>query len=80
MEEHQRNSLVVGRWLESQPAVLSVRHPGLPSHPQHELVKRQCCGHSGMISFYLKGGLEESRRLLSSMKVSWGFYFRTVNE
>ena len=57
-----------------------VRHPGLPSHPQHELVKRQCCGHSGMISFYLKGGLEESRRLLSSMKVSWGFYFRTVNE
>jgi cystathionine gamma-lyase len=70
MEEHQRNSLVVGRWLESHPAVLSVRHPGLPSHPQHELVKRQCCGHSGMISFYLKGGLEESRKLLSSMKVS----------
>ncbi len=70
MDEHQRNSLVVGRWLEAHPAVLSVRHPGLPSHPQHELVRRQCCGHSGMISFYLKGGLAESRKLLSSMKVS----------
>jgi len=69
MEEHQRNSLVVGEWLEKHPAVVSVRHPGLPSHPQHELVKRQQYGHSGMISFYLKGKLAESKTLLSSMKV-----------
>ena len=34
MEEHQRNSLQVGEWLEKHPAVLTVRHPGLPSHPQ----------------------------------------------
>jgi len=69
MEEHQRNSLTVGVWLESHPAVVSVRHPGLPSHPQHELVKRQQYGHSGMISFYLKGKLAESKTLLSSLKV-----------
>ena len=69
MEEHQRNSLIVGRWLEQHPGVVSVRHPGLPSHPQHELVKRQCYGHSGMMSFYLKGGLEESKKFLSSLKV-----------
>jgi len=69
MEEHQRNSLVVGNWLEAQPGILSVRHPGLPSHPQHELVKKQCYGHSGMISFYLKGGLEESNKFLSALKV-----------
>jgi len=69
MEEHQRNSLVVGEWLEKHPAVVSVRHPGLPSHPQHELVRRQQYGHSGMISFYLKGKLAESKTLLSSMKV-----------
>merc|ERR1712106_1052054 len=69
MEEHQRNSLVVGNWLEAQPGILSVRHPGLPSHPQHELVKKQCYGHSGMISFYLKGGLEESNEFLSALKV-----------
>merc|ERR1712215_628456 len=69
MEEHQRNSLAVGKWLENHPCVVSVRHPGLPSHPQHELVRRQCYGHSGMISFYLKGGLDESKTLLSSLKV-----------
>ena len=45
MEEHQKNALIVGRWLEQHPGVEKVRHPGLPSHPQHELVKRQCYGH-----------------------------------
>merc|ERR1712013_791138 len=69
MEEHQRNSLIVGKWLEAHPGIESVRHPGLPSHPQHELVKSQCYGHSGMISFYLKGGLEESKTLLSALKL-----------
>jgi len=69
MEEHQKNALIVGRWLEQHPSVLSVRHPGLPSHPQHELVKRQCYGHSGMMSFYLKGGLQESKDFLSALKV-----------
>merc|ERR1712045_115775 len=69
MEEHQKNALIVGRWLEQHPGVMSVRHPGLPSHPQHELVKRQCYGHSGMMSFYLKGGLEESKKFLSSLKL-----------
>lgn len=61
MEEHQKNALVVGKFLESSPHVESVRHPGLPSHPQHELVKKQQQGHSGMISFYLKGKLDNSR-------------------
>merc|ERR1712048_1355774 len=69
MEEHQRNGLAVGRWLEQHPCVISVRHPGLPSHPQHELVTRQCYGHSGMVSFYLKGGLEESNKFLSALKL-----------
>jgi len=69
MEEHQKNSLVVGEWLEKHPAILSVRHPGLPSHPQHAIVKKQQYGHSGMISFYLKGGLQESRDLLSALKL-----------
>ena len=69
MEEHQKNALIVGQWLEKHPCVVSVRHPGLPSHPQHELVKRQCYGHSGMMSFYLKGGLQESKAFLSALKV-----------
>ena len=41
MEEHQKNGLKVGRFLEGHYAVEKVRHPGLPSHPQHELAKRQ---------------------------------------
>ena len=41
MEEHQKNGLAVGRFLEGHYAVEKVRHPGLPSHPQHELAKRQ---------------------------------------
>jgi len=69
MEEHQKNALVVGRWLEKNPAIESVRHPGLPSHPQHDLVLKQCYGHSGMISFYLKGKLQESKTFLSSLKL-----------
>ena len=69
MEEHQKNALIVGRWLEKHPCVVSVRHPGLPSHPQHELVRRQCYGHSGMMSFYLRGGLSESKKFLSALKV-----------
>merc|ERR1712121_442465 len=69
MEEHQRNSLIVGKYLEGHPAVLKVIPPGLPSHPQHEVVKRQNYGHSGMMSFYLKGGLNESKNFLSALKV-----------
>ncbi len=42
---------------------------GLPSHPQHELAKRQCYGHSGMITIYIKGGLPESRAFFKALKV-----------
>lgn len=42
---------------------------GLPSHPQHELAKRQMRGYSGMVSFYLKGGLAESRKFLQTLKL-----------
>ncbi|KAJ9580196.1 hypothetical protein L9F63_004139 [Diploptera punctata] len=69
MEGHMRNSLAVARYLEKHPLVEKVLHPGLPSHPQHELAKSQCYGHSGILSFYIKGGLEESSKFLSSLKV-----------
>ncbi len=49
--------------------ISKVIHPGLPSHPQHELAKRQQFGHSGMITFYHKGGLVESRKFLSALKL-----------
>lgn len=69
MREHMKNGLAVARFLENHPCVEKVVHPGLPSHPQHELAKRQCYGHSGMCSIYLKGGLTESRAFFKALKV-----------
>lgn len=69
MREHMKNGLAVARFLENHPCVERVLHPGLPSHPQHELAKRQCYGHSGMITMYIKGGLEESRAFFKALKV-----------
>lgn len=51
MERHNSNALAVARFLEIQPPVVKVNYPGLESHPQHELAKRQMRGFGGMISF-----------------------------
>ncbi|ELT89000.1 hypothetical protein CAPTEDRAFT_149854 [Capitella teleta] len=69
MQAHQKNALACARFLESSPAVEKVLHPGLPSHPQYELGKRQMQGYSGMITFYVKGGEKEARDFLKSIKV-----------
>ncbi|XP_042872658.1 cystathionine gamma-lyase-like isoform X2 [Penaeus japonicus] len=70
MEQHMKNGFAVARFLEGHPCVEKVIHPGLPSHPQHELAKRQCYGHSGMLSFYIKGNnLETSRKFFKQLKV-----------
>jgi len=53
MERHQHNALVIANWLQQHPRVARVIYPGLPSHPQHELIKRQCSGFGGMITFEL---------------------------
>lgn len=65
MQRHCDNALALAGWLESHPKVARVHYPGLPSHPQHALARRQMpLGYGGMISIELKGGLEESRRFL----------------
>lgn len=69
MEQHFKNSMVVAKFLESHPNVERVLHPALPSHPQYKLVLKQTYGHSGIMSFYLKGGLNESKKFLQSLKV-----------
>jgi cystathionine gamma-lyase len=68
MKQHMKNSLEVGQFLEKHPKVEKVLHPGLPSHPQHELFKKQSSGCSGMLSFYLKGGLAESKKFFDSLE------------
>jgi cystathionine beta-lyase/cystathionine gamma-synthase len=61
MREHERNAQAVAAFLEERDDVASVRYPGLLSHPQHELAKRQMRGFGGMVSFTLRG--PESRAL-----------------
>lgn len=56
MRAHEGNALAVARFLEAHPLVESVVYPGLPSHPGHELAKRQMDGFGGMVSFRLPGG------------------------
>ena len=69
MKAISENAQKVAEFLESHEKVEKVIYPGLPSHPQYELAQKQMRCFSGMISFYLKGGLEESRRFLENTKV-----------
>ncbi|XP_038601870.1 cystathionine gamma-lyase [Tachyglossus aculeatus] len=69
MKQHFQNGLAVAKYLESDPRVEKVIFPGLPSHPQHELVKRQCTGCPGMITFYIKGNLQHAETFLKNLKL-----------
>lgn len=69
MREHSKNALAVATFLEAHPQVESVIYPGLASHPQHELAKRQMRGFGGMITFFIKGGLAESRVFLENLSL-----------
>jgi methionine-gamma-lyase len=70
VERAQASALQIARWLEGRPEVAWVRYIGLPSHPQHDLAKRQMSGFGSMISFGLKGGFEAGRRLMDSVKLA----------
>jgi O-succinylhomoserine sulfhydrylase len=69
MRAHCANAEALARWLETQPAVVRVHYPGLASHPQHELAKRQQSGFGGIISFELKGGREAAWRLIDAVRL-----------
>ena len=69
MEAHNSNALAAARWLEQHPKIEKVFHPGLESHPQHELALRQMTGFGGTFSFRVKGGEEAARKLLGKVKM-----------
>ncbi len=69
MEAHNRNALVIAKWLEAHPKIETVLHPGLESHPQHKLAATQARGFGGTFSFKVKGGEEEAFRLLANLKL-----------
>ncbi|MGH2541669.1 MAG: trans-sulfuration enzyme family protein, partial [Ardenticatenaceae bacterium] len=69
MERHQQNAMRIAEWLERHPKVERVLYPGLPSHPQYDLALEQQRGPGGMITFFLKGDLEQARRFLSHVQL-----------
>lgn len=69
MRQHCANAKVVAAWLEGHPLVEKVYYPGLASHPQHELAKRQMRDFGGMVSFVVKGGLDVARVIAKSTKL-----------
>jgi cystathionine gamma-lyase len=69
MERHCTNALSLATWLEQHPKVRRVRYPGLPSHPQHELARRQMHGFGGMITIHLDSDLAGTRRFLEHTKL-----------
>ena len=68
MERHNENALKLAHWLEAHPNVTQVLHPGLQSHPQHELAKKQMTGFGGTFSFRVTDGAV-AEKLLTSVKI-----------
>lgn len=69
MKAHNENAMKVAQFLEGHAMVEKIIYPGLKSHPQHELAKAQMHGFGGMITFFIKGGLNASRKFLESVQV-----------
>lgn len=69
MKAHCASALVLARWLEKHEAVEHVIYPGLKSHSQHALAKRQMDGYGGIITIEIKGGLKKARRMLERCKL-----------
>ncbi len=69
MKAHCANALELARWLEQQEAVAKVHFPGLASHPQHELAKKQQSDFGGLLSFELKGGRKAAWKLIDATRI-----------
>jgi O-succinylhomoserine sulfhydrylase len=69
MKAHSASAQALAEWLEQQPRVQRVYYPGLASHPQHALAKRQQTGFGGIVSFELKGGKDAAWRLIDSTRL-----------
>jgi cystathionine gamma-lyase len=70
MRQTSENALAIAHWLETHPGVTRVLYPGLASHPQHALAQRQMKnGFSGIVTFFVKGGLEDAKRFLERLQI-----------
>jgi methionine-gamma-lyase len=69
VDRHNATAQAVAETLAAHPAVEAVHYPGLPSHPQHELARRQMRGYGGLLSFEVAGGYEASERVVRALEV-----------
>jgi cystathionine gamma-lyase len=69
MKTHEENAKKIAAWLEKHPQVDKVIYPGLKSHAQHNIAKKQQSGFGGMITFFLKGNLAKSKKFLSKVQL-----------
>ena len=69
MEKHSENAQLVAEFLENHPLVSKTIYPGLRSHPEHEIAKKQMNLFGGMVTFVVSGGLPHAKKLLESLKV-----------
>ncbi len=69
MERIEENAFALAKFFESHPKVDKVLYPGLPSHPQHEIAKKQMSGYSGMLTVFFKLTNDEAKKLISSFEI-----------
>ena len=69
IRQQNQSALSIARWLEQHPAIAQVNYPGLASHPQHDIAAEQMQGFGGMMSFALKGGFDDVKRVLPKLKL-----------
>lgn len=69
MRQHVASAHALAEWLEGRDKVERVIYPGLPSHPQHDLQKKQMCGGGGIVTFTVKGGLDAARAFLERCEI-----------
>lgn len=69
MEKHSENSYTVAQFLESHSKIEKVFHPSLKTHEKHKISLKQSYGHSGILSFHLKGSLQQSENFFNSLNL-----------
>jgi cystathionine gamma-lyase len=67
MQRHNQNAIEIAEFLEKHPKINKVIYPGLQSHPQHQLAKQQASGFGGIISFEIKGNIDDAKTFLEHL-------------
>jgi cystathionine gamma-synthase len=71
VRQQNESALEIARWLERHPKIERVWYPGLPSHPDHEIAARQMTGFGGVVSFEVRGKLEDASRLVDRLEIPY---------